>query len=104
MRLKGLSFLLLSAVLLGGLGFYRYAAHAQAICGEPTECIDSDINNTCIKTGTSLYPINVYSPGQWYIDRADSHCGARKRWGFFTEECGPPLSGRLCTNAEQSTA
>lgn len=104
MRLKGLSFLLLSAVLLGGLGFYRYAAQAQAICGAVTECIDSEINNSCIKTPTSLYPIDVYSAGQWYIENAGSHCGARKKWGFFTEECGPPLSSRLCTNAERTTA
>lgn len=104
MKLKILSFLLPSAILLGGLGSYRYVTQAQVICGAPTECIDSDINNTCIKTGTSLYPINVHSAGQWYVENAGSHCGARKYWVYFVEECGPPLSSRMCTNAEKSTA
>lgn len=54
MKLKILSFLLLPAMLSAGLVSYSYVAQAQVICGAPTECIDSEINNTCIKTGTSL--------------------------------------------------
>lgn len=104
MKLKWLSCLLLSAMLLGGLGFYRYSAQAQVICGSPTECINSVVNNTCIKTGTSLPSIDVNSGGQWYVQNAGSHCGARRKWGFLTEECGPPLSSRLCTFAERTTA
>lgn len=104
MRSKVSALFLLLAVLSGGVGSYRYATQAQVICGSPTECIDSEINNACIKTGTSLYPIDVHSAGQWYVENAGSHCGARKVWGFFTEECGPPLSSRLCTNAERTTA
>lgn len=97
--------LIASILLLAGTLPDNQPSYAQThYCGDPTECINSDYVNTCIKTATSLPAINLQIAGDWYIDRPNSHCGARKCYFFMACECGPPLSSRLCTSGEKVEA
>lgn len=94
--------LLFGVTLVLGIVSYSHTSQAQAICGESTECIDSQYVNSCIKTPTSLPAVNPQSFGPWYAADAGSHCGARRYLSYFVKECGPPLGTRLCTAAEQA--
>ncbi|HEV2800088.1 MAG TPA: hypothetical protein VGW12_06315 [Pyrinomonadaceae bacterium] len=63
MKRKLILLLAFAIALAAGLKSYQSLTHAQPICGQTVECIDSEYLNSCIKTPTSLPAIDVHSSG-----------------------------------------
>jgi len=104
MKTTRLLTLVILTILLFLTGSGGRISRAQHHCGQPTECVNSQVRNTCIPVPTTLPSVNVNLTGDWYVDSPNSHCGAYRCYYLFSCECGSPLSSRLCTSAEKRDA